>query len=489
MISPGEQPAHLAAKAARARTMSADAPKPSAEPPPVRSQVAKTNRRQVLLYAFLTLVLTIATVWGARVALKDSETLTFATGASNGDEARFAEKLAAVLKNTHSRLRLNIVPNTDNAKALASFDRRETDLAIIRTDAKVLPRARAIAILDHDLVMLLTPGEKKLKSLDDLKKKKIAVWAEGENNASFVRNIFDFLDSPDTASRVQTAPPGSTLDKLFSAGFGAVIVVAPASHILKEKSYGQSAKRAGFTLNAIDAAKAMARRIPGITAETVETGMLSSSPEVPDDDVDTIGLQWLLVAQSRISATTAGDLARAIYENKSELGLDNGFASKIEPAATDKDAFIIAHPGAAAYINDDIKSFMDRYSDMMYLGAGALSVIGSIFAAIYAKITRLAPEKASELSTAILTIGEKVEHVHSLDQLDGLQEELEKILRGVIIGLRDGTISSDGLDTFKLGYELVRDEIEMRRGYLERHAADHAAQDDNVSVVKTARSA
>ncbi len=246
--------------------MSADAPKPPAERPPARSQVAKTNRRQVLLYAFLTLVLSIATVWGARVALKDSETLAFAVGPANGDEARFAEKLAAVMKNTHSRLRIKIVPSADNAKALASFDRRETDLAIMRTDAKVPPRARAIGILEHDLVMLLTPGEKKLKSLDDLKKKKIAVWSEGENSASFVRNIFDFLDSPDTASRVQMAPPGSTLDKLFSSGFGAVIVVAPASKVLKDKSYEQYAKRAGVTLNAIDAAKAMARKIPGITA-------------------------------------------------------------------------------------------------------------------------------------------------------------------------------------------------------------------------------
>jgi TRAP-type uncharacterized transport system substrate-binding protein len=469
--------------------MSADVPTPSAQPPLGRSQVAKTNRRQVLLYALLTLILTVATVWSVRVALKDSETLTFAVGAANGDEARFAEKLAGVLKSTHSRLRLKILPNADDAKALAQFDRREADLAIMRTDAKVPPRARAVAILDRDLVLLITPGDKKIKSLDDLKKKKIALWADGDSSAAFVRSIFDFLNTPDAASRVQTAPPGATLDKLFASGFGAVIVVAHASKVLKDKSYEQLAKRSGFTLNAIDAAKAMARKLPGINDETVETGMLSSSPEVPDDDVDTIGLQWLLVAQSRISTTTAVDLARVIYENKSELGLDNGFASKIEPAATDKDAFVMAHPGAAQYINDDTKSFMDQYSDMMYLGAGALSVIGSIFAAIYAKITRVAPEKASELSSAILIIGERVEHVHSLDELDCLQEELEKILRGAIIGLRDGTISSDGLDTFKLGYEFVRDEIEMRRGHLERHGSDHVTQDDNVSVVKTARSA
>ena len=46
------------------------------------------------------------------------------------------------------------------------------------------------------------------------------------------------------------------------------------------------------------------------------------------------------------------------------------------------------------------------------------SVIGSIFATIYAKITRIAPEKASELSTAILCIGERIEH--RLVQLPGL---------------------------------------------------------------------
>jgi TRAP-type uncharacterized transport system substrate-binding protein len=437
----------------------------------------------------LTVLLTAATVWGGRILLRASETLTFAVGAPDGEEARFAAKLEALLKSTNSRLRLKIVPSGDNVKALARFDRREADLTILRTDAKVPTRARAIAILEHDVVLLLSPGSKKIKSLAELKKKKIAVVAEGDNSASFVRELFDIGDSTDAASRIQMAPSGATLDKLFASGFGAVIVLSQASKVMKDKSFGESAKHGGFTLNAIDEAKALARKIPGITEETVTTGMLSSEPEIPDDDLDTVGLEWMLVAQSRMTTTTAGDLARLIYENKSELALDDGFASKIEPAETDKDAFIIAHQGAAEYINDDTKSFMDRYSDMMYLGAGALSVIGSIFAAIYTQLTRVAPEKASELATAILDIGERIEHANTLDAIDALQDELEAVLRGAVIGLRDGTISTDGLETFKLGYEFVRDEIGMRRDHLKRHAGDHAPHEDNVAVVKTARSA
>ena len=142
----------------------------------------------------------------------------------------------------------------------------------------------------------------------------------------------------------------------------------------------------------------------------------------------------------------------------------------------------MAHPGAAEYINDEIKSFVERYSDLMYVALAALSIIGTIFAAIYTKVTRVAPEKASELATAILDIGERMEYAKSLDTLDELQDELETVLRGVVIGLRDGTISSDGLDTFKLGYEFVRDEIALRRDHLKRHAP---SQDDKVVPVKT----
>jgi TRAP-type uncharacterized transport system substrate-binding protein len=467
--------------------MSADTATPTPGKPRLRSRVVKSNRSQIILFSILTLLLTAVTVWGGRTWLRNSETLVFAVGEANGPEARFAARLAALLKNNASRLRLKIVPSVDNARALAQFDRKEANLAILRTDAKIPPRARAIAILERDLVLVLSPSGTKLKSVSDLKKKKVAVLADADSSVGFIRNVLELSDNPDAAARVRTAPPNATFDKMFASGFGAVVVIEHASRIVKDKAYEKYARRGGFTLNAIDSAKALARKYPAISEETIATGMLSSSPAVPDDDIDTIGLEWLLIAQSNLSTTTTGDLARLIYENKSELALDDGFASRIEPASTDKDAFIVAHQGAAEYINDDIKSFMDRYSDMMYLGAAALSVIGSIFAGIYTKITRIAPEKAGELATAILDIGERMEHATSLDALDLLQDELEAILRGAVIGLRDGTISSDGLDTFKLGYQFVRDEIGMRRDHLQRHPPP--PHDDNVVVVKTAQSA
>ena len=298
-----------------------------------RSRVVKSNRSQIVLFSILTLILTAATVWGGRAWLRNSETLIFAVGEANGLEARFAAKLAAVLKNNSSRLQLKIVPNGDNAKALAQFDRKDANLAILRTDAKIPPRARAVAILEHDWCCCSVPAAKRSRRIADLKKKKIAVLADSENSVTLIRNILELAENPGRglagADGAAGFDPRQTVclglrrrdrDRRMPRGSS------------KDKSYEQFAKRGAFTLNAIDAAKAMARKYPAVSEETVATGMLSASPAIPDDETDTIGLQWLLVAQSKLSTTTVSDLARIIYENKAELALDDGFASKIEPA-------------------------------------------------------------------------------------------------------------------------------------------------------------
>src|SRR5258705_9717798 len=151
--------------------------------------------------------------------------------------------------------------------------------------------------------------------------------------AAVDRTILEPSDTLDAAARVQMAPPGATFDQLFAAGFGAVVKIAHASQIVKDKSYEQYTRRGGFTLNAIDSAKAIARKYPAISEETVATGMLSASPAIPAEDVDTIGLEWPLVAQSKLSNTPVGDLARFIYENKPKLRATTGFDPKPEPTA------------------------------------------------------------------------------------------------------------------------------------------------------------
>lgn len=439
------------------------------------------NKSQILLFALLTVLLTGLTVWGTRVWFKRSDNLTIAVGDPSGIEARFAAKLSAVLTASGSRIRLTPVASPDGGKAMTRFDRRQADLAILRTDMKVPSRARAIAVLDRDVVLLISK-KAKVKTLAALRSQKIAVRGPDDANETLLKGVLAPYDTAATPFRIQTVAADAPLDKLFGAeGFGAVVIIEHLSTIARDKRFEQFAKQhGGFHLNAIDEAKTIERRVPGITSETVEARLLSSAPAIPDDDVSTIGWQWMLVAQAKISETRIVDLARALFENKSDLALDNGFASKIEPADTDKDAYIVAHPGAAQYINDETKTFAERYTDLMYLALAAASIFGSIFVALYTAVTRTAPEKAGRLASAVLDVGHKITAAKTHAELEAAQDQLEAILRRVLNGLRDGTVSADGLETFRLGYEFVRDSLELHRQRLTR-AADGVASDRNLA--------
>ena len=197
-------------------------------------------------------------------------------------------------------------------------------------------RARAVAVLDHDLLLVLSPGGKKIKSAADLKKKKVAILADNESGAAFIRSILELTDNAAASPLVQVFPLASPIDKLFVSGFAAAVTIAPASKVMKDKSYQQIAARGGLTLNAIEAAKLLTRKYPALSEETVESGTLSSSPTIPEEDVDTVGLKWMLVTQSRMPTTTISELARLVYENKAELALESGFFLRSQLASVSR---------------------------------------------------------------------------------------------------------------------------------------------------------
>jgi TRAP-type uncharacterized transport system substrate-binding protein len=448
------------------------------------------NRTQAFLFICATIILTGLAVWGTRAWLKETSVLTFAVGNAGQLEARFAAKLATVVANNSASLRIKVVNYPDSDKALAAFDHKQAELAILRTDAKIPFRARAVAVLENDLLLMMSPKNRKVTSLASLKGKKIAVLGDDGRNEEMLRRTLLSYDLASLGTTIQTVPTDSDLAKLLAPNnFSAVIAIEHLTKIAHDKRYEELAKSSlGLSVSSIDEATAIQRKVPGITAEKLEEGLLSAAPELPDDDIDTIGLQWLLVTQSSLSEPKGTTLARIVLENKSALTLDDGFAGQIGPADTDKSALVAAHKGAAAYIDDDTKSFMDRYSDIIYIALAAASIIGSIFVGIYTAFTRVAPEKAGELATTLLEIGNKIDDAKTIDALDLLQDELEALLRQVVVGLRNGSVSGDGLDSFRLSYEFVRDTLALHRENLMRKAGRDDHRDDHVVVVTKAAS-
>ena len=329
---------------------------------------SRATATQILLFSILTLVLTAAVVWGGRIWLRNSETLVFAVGEANGPEARFAARLAAVLKNNSSRLRLKIVPNGDNAKALVAVrpqGSQSGDTAHRRQDSAPRPRGR------HPRTRRAAAAQPRRQEDQDHR------GAEEKEDRRHRRQREQRRAGPQYsrtlghAGRGGAGPDGAAGRDLRQA--------VRLGLRRRDRGRARLADREGQELRA----KCQARRLHAERDRCGESDRQEDTrpfrrrrwrpaccpprPPSPRKTSTRSGCNGCWSPSPSCRPRPSSDLARIIYENKAELALADGFASKIEPAATDKDAFIVAHPGAAEYINDEIKSFMERYSDLMYV--------------------------------------------------------------------------------------------------------------------------
>jgi hypothetical protein len=216
-------------------------------------------------------------------------------------------------------------------------------------------------------------------------------------------------------------------------------------------------------VKAIEGSKALERKVSGLTSETVEAGLLSTSPKLPEEDLETVGVQEIMTVRRRLSDTPVAELAGILLENKNALAVSNTFATRIEPPDTDKDAYIVAHKGVAEYTDNEVKSFLDRYSDLFYIGTSVAGILGSISAAIYTSITRVKPLEPSEYTDQVLAITDNIATAKTALELDEAEKELDIVLRQVLIGLKHGNVSTRGLDGFRLAYERAHSAIMQRR--------------------------
>jgi TRAP-type uncharacterized transport system substrate-binding protein len=428
---------------------------------PPSGGVKAQNRRQKLLFVLGTIVLTVLIVGGIRYWAHSVRPLRIATGPIGTVEYRFAQQLMDVVAANSTDLLLKLIPDDSTAAATARFARGDADLGFVRTDQKVPGSARALALVEHFAFLLVIPKGGKIANLGDLRGKKVAFVTSQPAADALFRSVLSAAQVDADRITLQQMPGDTPLEGLFGRDqFQAAIVFASFSALAETKRFERLTK---IEVKAIEGSKALERKVAGLTTETVEAGLLSSSPKIPEDDLETVGVQEIMTVRRRLSDTLVAELAGILLENKNALAVGNTFATRIEPPDTDKDAYIVAHKGVAEYTDNEVKSFLDRYSDIFYIGTSVAGVLGSLSAALYAAVTRVKPLEPAEYADQVLEINDRIAKANIELELEEAEKELDIVLRQVLIGLKHGNVSTRGLDGFRLAYEHAHSAIMGRR--------------------------
>lgn len=433
------------------------------------AQAKARNRRQKWLFALMTVAITLAGLAAVRYFARPT-TLVFAVAPAGGPEQAFAEKLAALVAQQSWRARVRVTTEETHAHALARFAQGKADLAIARTDMRIPTQARALALLDRAALVIAAPKASKLKSPAALASRKVALVSTDPRDAVFVRKFFEAQDIA-IAGDLDVRATDNIAGLFEPGGPAAVVALERRSRLARDRRWEAAAQKPGIEVLAVGGAKALERRLPGAKEETIEAGALSAAPRVPAEDVDSMELEELLVVRAKIASMIVSPLAELILENREALGQEGVFAAAIEAPDVEKDARVLAHPGAADYVNGEVQTIFDRYGDLFYIGAMVGGGVGSMFVALYTALTRVQPVSAGQLTPSLMEAARALRAAGSLEELAHAEGALDAILEETLDGLREGSVSTEGFDGFRLAYERAREIAAGRRAALEAGGA------------------
>jgi TRAP transporter TAXI family solute receptor len=444
---------------------------------PVRSR--KKSSPFLILAAVL---LIFAAVGGGAFLILRPTTLRIAVGPSGSDDQQLIQALALAFE--ASPVRLSLITTAGGVESIARLGAGEADLAITRADEELPDGTESVAILRKNVVVLWSPSglprkgsrsepKSKIKTIDELAGHRIGVIGRTQVNVVLLRVILKESGvNPDKVTVVQFST-NQIAEMLRDPTIDAFMTVGPLdSKITSDAIIATARSRGEPTFLPIDVSDAIALRHPLYESAKIPGGSFSSSPARPDDEVETIGVDHLIVAPKSLSENAVGAFTRQLFAVRPSLSRELPSAAKIEKPDTDKDAALPAHPGAAAYIEGTERTFMDKYSDYIWGGVLLLSVLGSASAWLRHYMNRDERKLNTAHREKLLAAMLLVRKIDSMEELDALQCEADDILRETLDCYDDGAIEEGDLTAYSLVLEQFHHAIVDRRAALRDNIAN-----------------
>jgi TRAP transporter TAXI family solute receptor len=402
-------------------------------------------------------------------------TLRIAVGPAGSEDQKLVQLMAQTFARDGNSVRLSLVTTEGAAESIAMFTAGKADLAVARGDLNLPENAESVAILRKNVVVLWAPsglpakGSKKqptpkIKSLDELAGHRVGVIGRTQANVTLLRNVLKESGiNPDKVTISQFAT-----DKIGEMArdqtIDAFMAVGPLkSKITVDAIAATAAARGEPKFLPIDVAETISKKNSVYESEEIPGSIFGSSPARPEDKVDTVAINHLIIAPKSLSDTAVAAFARQLFTNRQQLARELPTASQIEKPDTDKDAALPAHAGAAAYIDGNERTFLEKYTDYIWGAILVISGLGSVGAWFRHFWNRDEREVYVGHRDELLDLISRVRKAETPEELAEMQNTADGILRHALDCYDDGAVEDSDLSVIGLALEQFHHAVTDRR--------------------------
>jgi TRAP transporter TAXI family solute receptor len=435
-------------------------------------------------------LLLFAAVAGTAFLVTRPTTLRIAVGPSGSADQNVIQALSEIFAREGRPVRLSLITTAGPVESIELLRGKKTDLAVVRADEDLPNGTETVAILRKNVVVLWSapappPGpassgaarkapkkdaKPKVKSIDDLEGHRVGVIGRTPVNITLLRVILTESGiNPDKVA-VSQFSTSQAAEMVRDPTIDAFMTVGPLDSKITADAISATARARGEpTFLPIEVSEAIEHKHPLYESEEIPGSVFSSSPARPDDKIDTVGVNHLIVAPKSLPETEVGAFIRALFTVRPSLIREDPNAAKIQKPDTDKDAALPAHPGAAAYIDGTERTFLDKYSDYFWGAILLLSGLGSLGAWMRHYLKRDERLLTTEHRDRLLAAIGQVRKMDTIEELDTAQHEADELLRETLECYDDGAIEEGDLSAYGLVLE------QFRHAMIDRRAAINAA--------------
>jgi TRAP transporter TAXI family solute receptor len=402
-------------------------------------------------------------------------TLRIAVGPAGSDDQKLIQLMAQTFARDGSAVRLAPIATEGAAASIALLGDGKADLAVARGDLDLPANAESVAILRKNVVVLWAPsgiapkGSKKtptpkIKSLDELAGHRIGVIGRTQANVTLLRVIL--TESGINPDKVTVAQFGTNqiAEMARDQGVDAYMTVGPLkSKITVDAINATAAARGEPKFLPIEVSEAIAQKHPLYESEEIPGSIFNSSPARPEDNVETVSVNHLIIAPKQLSDTAVGAFARQLFTVRQQLARELPTAAQIEKPDTDKDAALPAHQGAAAYIDGNERTFLEKYADYIWFAVLILSGLGSAGAWLQHYWKRDEREQYTEHRDNLLDLLARARRAETPEELAEMQGAADGVLREALDCYDDGAIEEGDLSVIRLALEQFHHAVADRR--------------------------
>ena len=414
------------------------------------------------------------------------ETLRIAVGPPTSNDAKFVEQMAKAFARDRRPVRLLPVITDSAGQAGQLLRDGKVELAVARSDA-LLGDAQAIAILRKNVLVVWTATRNakdskrgaapKIATIENLAGRKVGILGRDPANAEFLKVVLTISGvAPD---KVEIVPFTSTEAAKMAAepSLDAFATVGPTDSRITAEAIAATARLRGEPkFLPVDASEALVKKYPQFESAEIPPSSFNSSPQRPEDTVETVGVNHLIVARKSLSESRGADLTRQLFTDRQALLRELPGIATLEKPDTDKDASIAVHPGAAAFIDGTERTFVEQYSDYFWGGLLVFSGLGSAGAWFRAFVRREDRSQHLVLRERLFTLIGLARSERSIHAIDELEAEADGILRETLGFYQEGAIADGELAAFGLALEQFRHVAsEQKRFLIEASNADRRA--------------